>query len=149
MARDVRHCIKCGREVGPDESMCATCNQAGMVAPSATQVHGTIFVAIVLGVVLLGVLGSLVVGRGGPYDATVVGFEVSQTGGLDVALQVGNGGDHPGRGRCQLTLRDGDRAIVQQALTISPRIEPQADVEFTYTIVELTEPPASVEVICQ
>ncbi len=129
--------------------MCASCNQAGMVTPSATQVHGTIFVAIVLGVVLLAVLSSFLIGRGGPYAAQVAGFQVTAAGGLDVALHVENAGSHQGRGRCQLTLRDSDRAIVQQALTISPRIEPLGAVDFTYTIVELTEPPATVEVICQ
>ena len=149
MANEVRHCIKCGREVGPNESMCASCNQAGMVTPSATQVHGTIFVAIVLGVVLLGVMSSFLIGRGGPYAAEVVGFEVTAAGGLDVALHVENSGSHQGRGRCQLTLRDADRAIVQQALTISPRIDPLTALDFAFTIVELTEPPATVEVICQ
>ena len=37
-ARELRRCIKCGREVGPDESICEVCNRAGMATPSATAV---------------------------------------------------------------------------------------------------------------
>src|SRR2546430_16569381 len=48
-----RHCYKCGREIGPDETICAICNRAGMATPSATQYHGTIVVAIVTGVVIM------------------------------------------------------------------------------------------------
>ena len=44
---DERRCIKCGREVGADESICEFCNRAGMATPSASQYHGTVAVAIV------------------------------------------------------------------------------------------------------
>ena len=45
--RPMRNCYKCGREIGPDESICRVCNRAGMATPSASQYHGTIVVAIV------------------------------------------------------------------------------------------------------
>ena len=39
-------CLKCGRPIDPEETMCEVCNQAGMTSPAATQMHGTVAVAI-------------------------------------------------------------------------------------------------------
>ena len=69
-----RHCIKCGREIGPDESICDVCNRAGMATPSASQYHGTVVVAIVLAVAGLAVAASLSLRGVGPYGAEVRGF---------------------------------------------------------------------------
>ena len=53
--RPLRSCIKCGRQIGPDETICEVCNRAGMATPSATQYHGTIVVAIVAGVIIMAI----------------------------------------------------------------------------------------------
>ena len=56
-SRERRSCIKCGREVGPDVTICEVCNRAGMATPSASQYHGTVVVAIVLAVAALAIAG--------------------------------------------------------------------------------------------
>src|SRR5688500_8181266 len=68
-----RQCIKCGREIGPDETVCEICNRAGMATPSSSQYHGTVAVAIVLAVAALAVAASLSLRGVGPYGAEVSG----------------------------------------------------------------------------
>ena len=64
-------CIKCGREIDPNESLCEVCNRAGMTTPSASQYHGTVAAAIVLAVIGLAVAASLSLRGVGPYEAEV------------------------------------------------------------------------------
>ena len=149
MATATRRCIKCGREVGPDQSMCEVCNRAGMVTPAATQVHGTIFVAIVLGVVLLALGSSLLIGHGGPYPTTVVSWQAVDSGALRVRLGVTNAGEHDGRARCQITVRDSDGAIAHQAVALSPELAPQASTEFETDVPEAGAGASTVEAECQ
>ena len=104
--RPRRNCYKCGREIGPDESICEVCNRAGMATPSATQVHGTIVVAIVAGVALLAVAASIAMRGVGPFQGQTTGFRLDDQGGVVATLRVTNEGSRAGRARCQLTARD-------------------------------------------
>ncbi|HEX7171616.1 MAG TPA: hypothetical protein VF365_03290 [Candidatus Limnocylindria bacterium] len=144
---DIRHCIKCGREVGPDESLCAICNRAGMVAPSASQYHGTVVVAIIAAVAALAVAASLSMRGVGPYAAEVRGIAFADPG-YAISFAVTNEGTNPGRAKCQLTALGETGQRLRTANTISVQIPGGATTEQTERIAGLEEEPTSVSITC-
>ena len=104
--RQQRHCIKCGREIGPDESICEVCNRAGMATPSASQYHGTMVVAIIAGVVGLAIWASLAMRGVGPYQAEVVSVTAGAADAAVVTFTVENQGTSRGSASCRLEARD-------------------------------------------
>ncbi len=142
-----RHCIKCGREIGPDESICAVCNRAGMATPSASQYHGTVVVAIVLAVVGLAVAASLSLRGVGPYAAELRGIQPADPG-YTISYAVTNEGTAAGRAKCQITARaeDGRQMRVRNAVTV--QIPGGETTEASETIPGLEVEPASVVVRC-
>src|SRR5919106_1817493 len=98
---DGRHCLKCGREIGPDESICEFCNRAGMATPSASQYHGTIVLAIVLAVVGLAIAASLAQRGIGPFVADVRSIAPADPG-YTITYTVTNEGTTAGRAKCQI-----------------------------------------------
>ena len=146
--REPGHCIKCGREIDPDESLCETCNRAGMSAPSASQYHGTVAAAIVLAVIGLAVVASLSMRGIGPYVAEVRGVAPADAAGYAITYAVRNEGTQPGRAKCQLVAlgESGERLRVRS--TITEPIEGGQTAEETETIPGLAEEPAEVTVSC-
>jgi RNA polymerase subunit RPABC4/transcription elongation factor Spt4 len=107
MTAQTRNCIKCGREIGADESICEVCNRAGMATPSASQYHGTVAVAIVLAVAALAIAASLSFRGVGPYAAEVNAVRPADPG-WSITFAVTNEGSKAGRAKCQLVaLGDG------------------------------------------
>jgi hypothetical protein len=147
-AAESRNCIKCGREIGPDESICETCNRAGMVAPSATQYHGTVVVAIVLAVAGLAFAASLSMRGVGPYTATVAGVAPAEPAGYAVSFTVTNEGTRPGRAKCQLVALgpSGERLASRSVLTKS--VEGGASRTVTERIPGLDVAPDEVTATC-
>jgi hypothetical protein len=146
--RPARHCIKCGREVGPDESLCEVCNRAGMVAPSASQYHGTMVVAIIAGVVALAIWASLSMRGVGPYEARVTEMQPAPPGAVAVTIEVRNVGTARGYGKCQLRALDGaGRTLRVQPVSAGP-LEGGASGTFSARISGLAELPDSVTVSC-
>ena len=121
MSDEVRHCIKCGREIGPDETICDVCNRAGMATPSASQYHGTMVAAIVLGVILMAVAATLALRGEGPYDAQVIGLR-SASGGVEATVSVSNQGTRTGRAQCQLVAHDAEGRSLGSRSVVSPEI---------------------------
>ncbi len=146
--QDLGRCIKCGREIDPNESLCEVCNRAGMTAPSASQYHGTVAAAIVLAVIGLAVAASLSLRGVGPYAAEVRSVAPAEPLGYAITYVVTNEGTNAGRAKCQLiALGDsGERLRTRSALTT--RIEGGGTAEQTETIPGLTEEPARVTVSC-
>jgi predicted nucleic acid-binding Zn ribbon protein len=146
--RPPRHCIKCGREIGPDESICAVCNRAGMATPSASQYHGTMVVAIIAGVVGLAIWASLAMRGVGPYEARVTDVVPAPPGAVEVTIQVENLGTSRGYGKCQLRAIDaGGSTLRVQPLSAGP-LEGGATDTFAARITGLTELPDQVTVSC-
>ena len=148
MTGEVRRCIKCGREVGPDESICEVCNRAGMVAPSATQYHGTVVAAILVAVAGLAIAASLSLRGVGPYAAEVRDVAPAEAAGVVVAFRVTNEGTKPGRAKCQLVALDADGQQLRTRGTVTSQIAGGASAELTETVPGLQEEPASVSVSC-
>ncbi|HET6648600.1 MAG TPA: hypothetical protein VFH79_00395 [Candidatus Limnocylindria bacterium] len=147
MSAETRNCIKCGREIGADESICEVCNRAGMVAPSASQYHGTVAVAIVLAVAALAFAASLSFRGVGPYAAQVNEVHAADPG-WSITFAVTNEGTRAGRAKCQLVaLGDaGERLRTRSAITLP--IEGGATTEQTETIPGLQVEPTEVTVSC-
>ncbi|MDH4333786.1 MAG: hypothetical protein OEW24_00735 [Chloroflexota bacterium] len=146
--RSARNCYKCGRPVGPDDTICSVCNQAGMATPSATQYHGTIVVAIVTGVVLLAVWASLAMSGIGPYEAMVLSVAADAPDGVIVSVQVSNNGTRPGRAKCALEAQNAAGIAIRIRSAVSPQVPAGGSVTFDDRIAGLTEQPARVTVVC-
>ncbi len=141
-----RHCIKCGREIGPDESMCEVCNRAGMATPSASQYHGTIAVAIVAGIAALAIAASLATRDVGPFQAERLSFEPTSEQ-VEVVARVTNLGTRTGTASCRLTARDAaGRAMRTQTVTL--QVPAGGEATLTQTISGLRATPRDVSVEC-
>jgi len=146
--RPGRHCIKCGREIGPDETICEVCNRAGMATPSATQYHGTMVVAIIAGVIGLAIWGSLALRGVGPYAASVQAVVPDPPDGAIVTLRIANEGTSRGFARCQLQARDAGGRVLRRRSIVAGPLEGGATGTFSERIPGLPNPPASVTVTC-
>jgi predicted nucleic acid-binding Zn ribbon protein len=146
--RPRRHCYKCGREIGPDQTICEICNRAGMATPSATQYHGTIVAAIVAGVVLMAIAASLALRGIGPFRGEVLSWSGDPPDGVLVQVEVTNQGSQTGRAKCQLIARDAAGLVLRTRSTISPQVPPGGTITFADRIPGLPVPPASVVVSC-
>lgn len=140
-------CIKCGREVDPNESLCEICNRAGMTAPSASQYHGTVAAAIVLAVIGLAVAASLSLRGVGPYEAEVRAVARADPG-YAITYAVTNEGTRSGRAKCQLIAIGASGERLRTRSTLTTRIEGGATAELTETIPGLTDEPAEVTIRC-
>jgi hypothetical protein len=146
--REPGHCIKCGREIDPDESVCEICNRAGMTTPSASQYHGTVAAAIVLAVIGLAVAASLSLRGVGPYEAEVRGVAPADPVGYAITYAVTNEGTRPGRAKCQLIALGASGERLRTRSTLTSQIDGGATTEETETIPGLEEEPAEVTVSC-
>ncbi|MCA1588198.1 MAG: hypothetical protein LC744_06000 [Chloroflexi bacterium] len=144
---DLRRCIKCGREIGPEESICEFCNRAGMAAPSASQYHGTIVVAIVLGVVGLAIAASFAQRGIGPFVAEVRTIDPADPG-YAITYAVTNEGTTPGRAKCRIVAFGQDGEELRARNTVTVQIAGGATAEQTEAIPGLEEEPASASVSC-
>lgn len=77
-----------------------------MRGPSSTQMHGTILVGLLVGIVGFFFIASLAVGTTGPYAVTVIGAGDDPSGGVAMAYSIVNEGDSDGVADCRIT-RDG------------------------------------------
>ena len=146
--RPPRNCYKCGRQIGPDETICEICNRAGMATPSATQYHGTIVVAIVAGVVLMALAASWSLRGIGPFRGEVLGWSADPPDAVVVQVEVTNQGTRQGRAKCQLTARDASDLVLRIRSTVSPLVQGGDTIRFSERIAGLAEEPASVTVSC-
>ena len=142
-------CLKCGRPVNPEQTMCEVCNAAGMVEPAATQMHGTLFVAIVGSVVGLGVVAAILLGGVGPFTSHVMAIGPVAEASVVVNVEVLNEGTREGRARCELTAYDANDIPVARTVTLSPAVPPGGSIPFDAQIPGLTADPARVMVLCQ
>jgi hypothetical protein len=142
-------CLKCGRPIDLQETMCDVCNRAGMTAPAATQMHGTVAVAIVGSVVAMGVVASILVGGVGPFTSDVLAVGPVAEASVVVTLQVNNQGSRAGRARCELTAVNGAGSPVARTVALSPQVPAGGSVPFDAQIPGLTTDPSRIMVRCQ
>jgi hypothetical protein len=138
-------CVRCGRAVSLDESLCEFCNPLGLSQPATSQAHGTVFIAIVGAVVLLAVAGRLALSGVGPFHGQVANVTPSGTG-LAVALTVRNDGSKEGSTTCRVTeaSRGGTGPA---AVLLTPHVAPGQTLTFSTTVEQFgsTVVPLAVE----
>lgn len=146
-AGEPRRCIKCGREIGDDQTICEVCNRAGMATPSATQYHGTVVAAILLAVVGLAVAASLSMRGVGPYSAEIRSIEPAERG-YSITYAVRNEGTRPGRAKCLIVALGPDGEQLRSRNTVTEQIPGGVEDEQTETIAGLESEPATASVTC-
>ena len=147
--RPPRNCYKCGRQIGPDETICDVCNRAGMATPSATQYHGTIVVAIVAGVVIMAVAASLALRGIGPFQGEALGWSRDPPDGIMVEVRVANQGTRTGRAKCQLSALDASGRVLREVSSISPSVAGGGSVTFDERMPGVPSPPVGIAVTCR
>lgn len=145
---EARRCIKCGREVASDQTICKICNRAGMATPSASQYHGTVVAAIVVAIVGLAAAASLSLRGVGPYGASVREVQAADPVGYAITYAVTNQGSASGRAKCELIALDEDGRQMRTRRTVTGPIDGGTTVELTEEIPGLEEEPANVSVSC-
>ncbi len=139
-------CVRCGAPVPLDVGLCERCNPLGLKDSSASQVHGTVVIAVIVAVVGLALVGRLALSGVGPFPATFVGA-AADGDGLAITLTVTNQGSGAGQTTCRLT-DPLDRNGNAGGFVLSPRIEPGATVTFTKRVIELGSEVRSLDVAC-
>lgn len=139
-------CVRCGRPVALDVGLCEECNPLGLSDSASSQVHGTVFLGIVIAVVVMAVAAKLVVGGGGPFPASLI--EVQPTAaGLNLTIDVRNAGGLAGAATCQVTdPAAGGRG--QVSVVRSPRIEAGETTTFTTEVRNFGTSPRPLAVAC-
>jgi hypothetical protein len=140
-------CARCGAPVPPGVGLCEQCNPLGLRDSAASQVHGTVVIAVLVGFVLLAILARLAITGGGPYAATVDDVVTSGTG-LAVTVTVTNEGDGEGQTTCR--LQDPSQlAGGLDAFVLSPRIPAASTATFTSVVQEFGPTPIALIVECR
>lgn len=105
-SRPVDHCFRCGKETPAGVGLCDEHNQGHLSGPSSTQMHATIFIGIVIGVIGLFLLASLAVTTTGPFASAVTSATGGPDGTVALVYTVTNEGEDEGVADCRVT-RDG------------------------------------------
>ena len=108
--------------------MCEFCNPLGLAQPAASQVHGSVVLAVGAAVVILALIGRLILTGVGPFDARIANVAATSSG-LELTLTVTNHGSRGGATTCRVhdTSILGDNT---SAFVLSPQIDPGATVTF-------------------
>ncbi len=120
-------CARCGAPVALDVGLCERCNPLGLKDSASSQVHGTVFVAVALGILGLALVARWAVAGIGPFSAEVTGVR-ADNGVLTVSLSVTNEGSNPGTTTCRVT----DPTLQgsgQPAFFLTPRIGAKATIQ--------------------
>ena len=142
-------CIRCGRPVGPGVGLCEECNPLGLRDVASTQVHGAVFLALALGVILLAVAARMAVAGIGPFSSQVDGVAPAAGGqGIAVTLTVTNHGTAAGQTTCRVTGAD-NRGGGPVAFLLRPQIAAGATLTFTQTTTQLSAASAPLVTECQ
>jgi hypothetical protein len=139
-------CLRCGAPVALDVGLCERCNPLGLKDSSASQVHGTVFIAVLVAVAGLALVGRLTLAGVGPFEGRLVGA-VPDAKGLAVTLTVTNQGTAAGQTTCRLTDPK-ERSGGGSGFVLSPRIDPGATVTFTKSVAELGDTVRDLTVEC-
>ena len=121
--------------MGPGIGLCERCNPLGLRDVAASQAHGTIFVALALGIVILAVVARLAVSGIGPFPASL-GSVTPTADGLAVSLTVTNQGASAGQTTCRI-FDPADQGGGPSAFVLSPRIGPGQTITFESAVAGL------------
>jgi hypothetical protein len=127
--------------------LCDECNPLGLRDVASGQVHGSVFIALAVGIAILAVVARLSIAGIGPFQAQVGDVLPSATG-LSVTLTVTNGGDAIGGTTCRLS-RAGDDGTGTAAFVTTPRINAHETRTFTSVVTDFGMTPVDLQVECR
>ena len=139
-------CVRCGAPVALDVGLCEECNPLGLRDVSASQVHGTAFIGVVLAIVALALIGRLAISGIGPFTPTLAGM-MADGDALAVTLTVTNHGRAAGQTTCRL-IDPLDRSGGGAGFVLSPQIEPGETLTFTKRVTGLGSMVRELAVEC-
>ncbi len=146
-AEPTHGCVRCGAPVAAGVGLCERCNPLGLRDAAASQAHGTAFIAVALGIVILAVVARLAVSGIGPFPASV-GSVTPVASGMAINLTVTNEGASTGQTTCRI-FDPADQGGGPSAFVLSPRIGPGETIAFTSTIAEFGDTPRAFLVECR
>jgi hypothetical protein len=133
------HCIRCGKPTPTGVSLCEADNPGHIKAPSAMQVHGTVLLAVSIGVAGFMLLAQLTIRHAGPFVATLTGSATQPDGTVAVTLMIENQGSSDSFANCRVT-RDGAPRSDDLALR-TPSVPANSSITITRTLPVTVEPP--------
>ncbi len=138
-------CARCGAPVPLNVGLCERCNPLGLKDSASSQVHGTVFVAIGVGFLVLALAARWAVAGIGPFSAQVLGVR-SDNGTLMISLRVTNQGSSAGPTTCRVT-DPATQGSGKPVFFLTPRIEPNATIEIDQPLpgFEATVRPLAVD----
>jgi hypothetical protein len=148
----VDHCVRCGKPTSAGVALCDEHNPHQLRGPSATQMHATVFLGIVLGVIGLFILFRLTQTEAGPFSAQVTSADGGAAGAVAVAFEITNEGQASGHADCRFT-RDGvprpddvafrtPEVAAGETISVERQLAPDADSPVAYR-------PDLLSIICQ
>jgi hypothetical protein len=140
-------CARCGAPVPLDAGLCEQCNPLGLKDVASSQAHGTVLIAIVVGVVILALAGRFALAGIGPFSGDVSNVAAAGSG-LAVTIEVTNHGSSAGQTTCRLFDPTSGGIGPESTYAQSPRIEPGATVSFTASMTTLGSTVRPVGVDC-
>jgi hypothetical protein len=120
----------------------------GMVLPSRTQYHGTMF-AFIAAAVAVTMAAAVLVNKGvGPFPVTQV--QASQTGTVvSVTGLVRNNGSNPGRARCVATWTNTQGGPQQTGVVQTTVIQPSQAAMVSIELTDLVVMPDDLSIDCR
>ena len=126
--------------------LCEECNPLGLRDVASGQVHGSVFVAVLVAVAILAIVARLSIAGIGPFPARIVGV-VPSAGRLAITLTVTNEGA-AGQTTCRVGLA-GDVGVGTAAFIATPRLEPHETRTFTTVVAQFGSEPRDLTVACR
>ncbi len=146
-AEPTHGCARCGAPIGMGEGLCERCNPLGLRDVSASQVHGTVIIAVLLAFVGLAVIARMAMSGLGPFPARIDAV-VPDGAGLLVTLTVTNEGTASGQTTCRVTTLD-NRGGGPSAFVLTPSLEGGQTVTFDQVVTELGSENTDLTVDCR
>jgi hypothetical protein len=129
-------CARCGAAVALDVGLCERCNPLGLKDSASSQVHGTVFVGVVIAIAGLAIAAHLAVAGIGPFTARVTTMTPATTAGAVIAtIEVRNEGRTTGSATCRLT-DPSDPALIHSTVLYSPPIAPGATISIRQEVTD-------------
>jgi len=123
---------KTNRRMSGRHPSCDRCNPLGLKDVASSQVHGTVFLAVGIGIAVLAIGAHLAVAGIGPFKAQVTAMRAGTTPGAVVAtLAITNQGTAAGTATCRVT-DPADRGLDHQDVIYTARVAPGSTVTFDH-----------------
>ncbi len=141
-------CLRCGRPIPIEDSLCELCNPLGLKQPAATQVHAIAAGGILLFVLILAVLGRAWLGGVGPFSGAIASVTAGAGGTLTVQLAVTNDGTKGAATTCRIV--EGERPVGGPGQLVQTPVVPAGQtLTFSATVSAFGDAVRPLAVDCQ